>query len=67
MDILKVSGIFDDTPGYVLARHPHGIRRAVFAIIRRAVFAIIPLAFLGENQYTGEKGESNEEEILSVL
>ena len=59
MDILKVSGIFDDTPGYVLARHPHGIRRAVFAII--------PIAFLGENQYTGEKGESNEEEILSVL
>ena len=59
MDILKVSGIFDDTPGYVLARHPLGIRRAVFAII--------PLAFLGENQYTGEKGESNEEEILSVL
>ena len=58
MDILKVSGIFDDTPGYVLAR----IRG-----IRRVVFAIIPLAFLGENQYTGEKGESNEEEILSVL
>ena len=28
---------------------------------------IISLAFLGENQYTGEKGESNEEEILSVL
>lgn len=59
MDILKISGFFSGTPGYVLARHPHGIRRAVFAII--------PLAFLGENQYTGEKGESNEEEILSVL
>lgn len=59
MDILKVSGIFDDTPGYALTRHPYGIRRVVFAII--------PLAFLGENQYTGEKGESNEEEILSVL
>ena len=59
MDILKVSGIFDDTPGYILTRYLRGIRRAVFAII--------PLAFLGENQYTGEKGESNEEEILSVL
>lgn len=59
MDILKISGFFSGTPGYILTRHLRGIRRAVFAII--------PLAFLGENQYTGEKGESNEEEILSVL
>ena len=59
MDILKISGLFGGTPGYALTRYLRGIRRAVFAII--------PLAFLGENQYTGEKGESNEEEILSVL
>ena len=63
MDILKISGLFGGTPCYILTRYLRGI----CAVSGARHLHIIPLAFLGENQYTGEKGESNEEEILSVL
>ena len=59
MDILKISGLFCGTPGYALTRHLYGIRRAAFAYNSACFSRRKPI-------YWG-KGESNEEEILSVL